>query len=333
MNFNIRVAVAAFAATVFVVPAVAFGQASKTNPASAGNDPGEMWEITTRMEIAGMPMAMPAHTNKICLGKQASDDQFVPKNEDCKVTESRRSGNTQRYKMVCTGKNPMTGEGEITHTRDAYNGRMRLTGKMEGESMDMTQTFSGKKLGDCTGTIQNQVAKARSDADASLAEVCRGGVQKLMSDLFFGPGAACASQKAEFCSEVSKVAIAAREPAGHTALRARTHDPAGAFKACNQDFVAVNRAACAKAAETKNLEFIASGSCDDDVRRIGESGCRGRSFTSIEPSMRGVCSRYATITRGQGTTAAAATPQPAAAAKAPDSMQQGLDAVRKLLPF
>jgi hypothetical protein len=333
MTLNTRVAVAAFAATVFIVPAVAFGQASKAKPAPAANDQGEMWEITTRMEIAGMPMAMPAHTNRICLGKQASDEQFVPKNEDCKVTESRRSGNTLHYKMVCTGKNPMTGEGEITHAKDAYNGRMRMTGKMEGESMDMTQTFSGKKLGDCTGTIQNQVAKARSDADASLAEVCRGGVQKLMTDMFFQPGAGCASQKAEFCGEVSKVATAAREPAGYTALRARTHDPAAAFKACNQDFAAVNRAACAKGAETRNLEFIASGACDDDVRRIGESGCRGRSFTSIEKSMHGVCSRYAAITRGQGTTAATAAPQPAATTKAPEPMQQGLDAVRKLLPF
>ena len=28
---------------------------------------------------------------------------------------------------------------------------MRMSGKMEGQNMEMSQTFSGKKVGDCNG--------------------------------------------------------------------------------------------------------------------------------------------------------------------------------------
>lgn len=128
-------------AGAFLVPSAALAQA------------GELWEVTLKMEMPGMPMAMPAQTNRVCLAKQASDESYVPRQGDCKVTESRRTGNTQRYKMVCSGKDPMTIEGEITHAKDAYSGRSRMTGKMEGQSMEMMQTFSGRKVGECSNPI------------------------------------------------------------------------------------------------------------------------------------------------------------------------------------
>jgi hypothetical protein len=284
------------------------------------------------MEMAGMPMALPASTNRMCIGKQSGDDALVPKNDDCKVTETRRSGNTLRYKMVCSGKDPMTGEGEITQTKDAYSGRMRMTGRMDGEPMDMTQTFSGRRLGECTGTVQTQMARMQAQGEAELAKVCREGAQKLVVELF-QPGGACEAKKSQFCAEVSTAAATAREPAGHTALRARNPNAAAAFAACKQDYAAVTRVACGRASETRNFEFIAGGACDDEVRRLGSVSCRGRSFTSIDESMRGVCARYASITRGQPTASAAASPQPVAAPKAADPVSQGVDAVRKLLPF
>jgi hypothetical protein len=176
------------------------------------------------------------------------------------------------------------------------------------------------------------MAKAQADHAAQIADVCRQGVQSLTTELFFPPGAPCEAQRGEFCGEVSKAAASARDPAGYTALRKRNANLEPAFSACNQDLAGLAKAACSRAGETKNFEFIASGHCDDDVRRIGEAGCRGRSFTSIEASMRGVCSRYATITRGQATATAAAPPAQATP-KAADPVQQGLDAVRRLLPF
>ena len=43
----------------------------------------------------------------------------------------------------------MTGTGEITSMPASYDGRMRLKGKMGDETMEMSHTFSGKRVGDC----------------------------------------------------------------------------------------------------------------------------------------------------------------------------------------
>ena len=49
-------------------------------------------------------------------------------------------------------QNAMTMTGEINYTGTSYEGRTRMIGKMDGQPMDMTQTFSGKRVGDCTTT-------------------------------------------------------------------------------------------------------------------------------------------------------------------------------------
>lgn len=127
-----------------------FASAALAQTAKKG-EAGELWEITVKMEMPGMPMAMPVQTQRMCLSKQAGDEKFVPTREDCKVTDLRRSGSTQHFKMACTGRNPMTGEGDVTLAGAGYSGKTRISGKMEGQNVEMTQTFSGKKVGDCTG--------------------------------------------------------------------------------------------------------------------------------------------------------------------------------------
>ena len=142
MSLVNRAAAVVYVAGAFLCPSAALAQA------------GELWEVTVKMEMPGMPMAMPAQTHRLCLAKQANDEQYVPRNPDCKVTESRRTGNTQRFRMACAGKDPMSVEGEIAHQKDAYSGRSRMTGKMEGHDMEMTQTFSGRKVGDCANPVK-----------------------------------------------------------------------------------------------------------------------------------------------------------------------------------
>ena len=134
--------------------ALAIAAGAFLGPGAALAQSGDLWEVTVKMEMPGMPMQMPAQTNRVCLSKQPSDENYIPRNPDCKVTQTQRTGNTQRFKMVCTGRNPMNMDGEITHAKDAYNGRSRMSGKMEGHDMEMTQVFSGKKVGDCTTPIK-----------------------------------------------------------------------------------------------------------------------------------------------------------------------------------
>jgi hypothetical protein len=115
-----------------------------------GND--DLWEVTTKMEIPGMPMAMPAQTNRVCVAKNPRDEDYIPKRENCRVLESKRTGNTLTYKMACTGKDAMNVAGEMTYGTNSYEGRMQMSGKMEGQAMQMTQSYAGKRVGDCTAT-------------------------------------------------------------------------------------------------------------------------------------------------------------------------------------
>jgi len=123
--------------------------ATATAPALAqGKD--DLWEITTKMEMPGMPMAMPAQTQRLCIGKSGKDDDYIPKREGCRVQDSKRVGNKVSYKMVCTGKDTMTVSGETTFGANSYDGKMAMSGKMDGQQIDMNQTYSGKRVGDCT---------------------------------------------------------------------------------------------------------------------------------------------------------------------------------------
>lgn len=135
----LAMAVAGFLVVASTLPGTAAGQ---------GKD--DLWEVTTKMEMAGMPMAMPAQTHRVCIGKGSKDEDYVPKRENCRMLESKRVGNKLTYKMVCTGKDAMTVAGETTSGPNTYEGRMMMSGKMEGQPMEMTQTYSGKRVGDCT---------------------------------------------------------------------------------------------------------------------------------------------------------------------------------------
>jgi hypothetical protein len=104
------------------------------------------------MEMPGMPMAMPAQTHRPCVAKGGKDEDYIPKRDGCRMQDSKRVGNKVTYKMVCTGKDTMTIAGETTFGGSSYDGRMVMSGKMDGQQMEMTQTYSGKRVGDCTAS-------------------------------------------------------------------------------------------------------------------------------------------------------------------------------------
>ena len=119
--------------------------------AASAQGKDDLWEVTIKMEIPGMPMAMPAQTHRVCTGK-GKDEDYIPRRDNCRVLESKRSGNRLTYKMACTGTDAMDVSGELTYGSNSYDGRMRMVGKSDGTAMEMTQTFVGKRVGDCIAT-------------------------------------------------------------------------------------------------------------------------------------------------------------------------------------
>lgn len=127
--------------------------AAAATPALAADAPQMspgMWEIVATMEMPGLPFKIPPQTVKHCYTKEElakAESSAVPEpGKDCKLTEQKRVGNKLTWKVVCTGKSPGTGEGEIVFaSSQAYDGTM----KMETGGRTMTTRYAAKRVGDC----------------------------------------------------------------------------------------------------------------------------------------------------------------------------------------
>lgn len=115
-----------------------------------GMRPG-LWETTVTSSMAGGK----PFTSRACITARQLDDAqgVVPKMPDsgmkCAQLDYQTSGATVTWKMRCTGEMPMEGSGQMTAAPDSYNGKIDMTMTMQGQTMKMSQTMSGKRVGDC----------------------------------------------------------------------------------------------------------------------------------------------------------------------------------------
>ncbi|WP_176693273.1 DUF3617 domain-containing protein [Arenimonas terrae] len=285
---------------------------------------GNLYSVTTKMEMQGMPFAMPANTVQVCGPKDQASDKMVPADENCTVSNFRNTGNKSSFTMVCRGENPMTATGEFERlSADAYRGRMQMKGEMEGEPMDMTMTFEGKKIRDCNYATESPEAQGR----AMLAKTCEEQLRMpawQAYESFAGPNAVCASFKPRYCSAMLAASLkpdfirnadyTAQEMAKHgaqgptlwTAFQAcGTTRPAALAKTCpmaekTRDYVFITgycptlvAKACAAADPAKDYEFVIR-SCPAQAQAAAGAHCAGRDFTAMRMSpYANFCSQYA----------------------------------------
>ena len=113
--------------------------------AADGMKPG-LWEITTTVAMPGMPFQPPPTTMRHCYTEQEVKENPVPKENNCKITDLKSSGNKTSWKVVCTGEAAGKGEGEMTYQGDsAYEGKS----KMETQGMTMSMKYKAKRIGEC----------------------------------------------------------------------------------------------------------------------------------------------------------------------------------------
>lgn len=137
--------IASLGFTSFAILAVAL--AGSAAAVAQGTD--DLWEVTMKMEMPGMPMAMPAQVHRVCVAKSHKDEDLIPRRDNCRLLESKRSGNKLTYRMACTGAEAGDVAGEMTYGSNSYEGRMRITAMSGGQAMEMGQTFTGRRVGDC----------------------------------------------------------------------------------------------------------------------------------------------------------------------------------------
>ena len=139
---NLRIAAIMLCVALFA-PAVAFA-------AGATMKEG-LWEITSTMEMPGMPFQPPPSTYSHCYTREdlKDDAQVVPRQQgDCRVTDMKRAGARVTWKVVCTGDNKGTGTGEILFKGDsAYEGSMKFV----MQEMSMTSHYTARRVGACPG--------------------------------------------------------------------------------------------------------------------------------------------------------------------------------------
>ena len=150
-------AVAPVARAIFVVTFAMLACGSAAAQVGGKADPqgkDELWDVTSKMEMPGMPMAMPPQTRRVCVEK-GNDAGTIPKNDGCTVVDTKRVGNKFTYRMECKkGKDDYVATGETTSGGSGYQGTMRMAGKMDGQSMEMSMAYSGTRVGNCTSTAR-----------------------------------------------------------------------------------------------------------------------------------------------------------------------------------
>ena len=106
-----------------------------------------LWEITTKMDMPGMPIAIPPHTHTQCITKEDLVPQKPEKSMECEITSRKIVGNTVSWTMECRSKEGITiMNGKITYKGDRFDGEIKIK---TPDGMEMTQHISGKRIGEC----------------------------------------------------------------------------------------------------------------------------------------------------------------------------------------
>lgn len=252
--------------------------------AAAFAAPGEYWEVTSKMEMPGMPFAMPATTQKVCIPKgEQGNPEKTSGDKSCKMTDIKTVGNKTTWKARCDRDGEvMTGEGEQTTSANGYDGKMAFAGKSRGRDMNMAMSFSGKRIGGACDS-EEQVKKFKS-------EVCdtsryRNTAEWIGStDLILQPGAACADLRKQFCGLVAK--DAPNDVRTYNALM--QHDQHMVLNGivianeCKLNVGSITKSICKKL-DADNYSQL-SDSCPAEAKVFREEQrrreCEGRSYTA-----------------------------------------------------
>jgi hypothetical protein len=267
---------------------------------AAGQD--ELWEVTTQMNMPGLPAGMGGNTQRVCQDKDPRNQ--VPPGESaekCKVLDAKQSGNKTSVTVKCPD-GTMVIENTYNAARTEYKGTMRMSSRQG----DMTMTMTGRKVGSCDASaerakrdaqvaaMQDQVAQSqeivRKQNDEQVRQ-CAEAVQTMqygkfglwgqcrqhgeqckamMRDPRTKPVAtACAARQAEYCKRY-------RTEAGFLLAKADRQ----AAEACGLSVDQVKADLCPGAAKKESLAFLGRY-CPVEAKPFGEKYCAGRDFTAL----------------------------------------------------
>lgn len=253
--------------------------------------PGEWWEISTKMEMQGMPFAMPAQTSKVCMPKGGESDPRYTQGKDsnCKMTDVKQSGNTVKYKGVCvTQGETMNMVGETTHDGNSFKSNMKMSGKSGGEAVNMAMVSSGKRIGGNCDT-EEMGKKAKAQLDAGMAAACDTSKYSTAnwissSSMFIGDKPSCTGKKEALCKVLRTNVPHDLQAFQMLEQQEQNRSLPSAAKACNVNLDNMKKSLCKEKARSGPLSFL-EASCPAEAKAYREllrkrEECSGRGFTS-----------------------------------------------------
>ena len=268
---------------------------------------GELWEVSTTMNIPGMPAGMGARTSRVCTDKNESP---AGGRNDCKVSNVKRSGLTESMTMTCPDA---TMNVEMTYNagRTEYKGKMT----MKSRDGDMEMNTSGRKVGACDpqvakAEVEKKAADMNKKLEGSLADArarnqetakrCQAAVEPMNAhDLQMGftcysnPRSCqtdaqdrmgqrpmfetCKAAAAEFCKRFQTME-------GFTKAKG-DEDVA---RTCKVSTSQLKASFCPRAEKADDFDFV-TAYCPAEKDRLLKKHCVGRSYTSLPKRIRVFC--------------------------------------------
>jgi len=101
-----------------------------------------LWEITSTMDMPGMPSRSFTHTT--CLTKEKPVPQ--PAESGCTIKDMETQGNTVTWTVVCK---EATSTGKVTYAGTTMDGVVEMTLKTGGQIRTIKSLMKGKRIGPC----------------------------------------------------------------------------------------------------------------------------------------------------------------------------------------
>jgi len=114
-------------------------------------EPG-MWEMSSTMTMPMLPQPRVTSTTECIRESELSMDDLGGEDMDpnCQFEMAQVDGNTMKWSFDCPVEGGTShGEWEATSSGDSVTGKGIITMSFQGQAMEMTMSWQGKRVGDC----------------------------------------------------------------------------------------------------------------------------------------------------------------------------------------
>jgi hypothetical protein len=112
-------------------------------------EPGK-WEITSKVEMPGMPAPMPPVSVTQCMTEQDPVPTKSAGSESCQVKELKIEGNSASWKMKCNQPGgEAEGTGQITYHGDRFEGTTKMSVGPPEAKVVVTTKITGRRISAC----------------------------------------------------------------------------------------------------------------------------------------------------------------------------------------